>query len=515
MKRLWLILFVIPLFGQQTIGVIDFSGKGVSETEASALTDRFASELFKLNIYTLVERDRIGEILKEQGFQQSGCITSECAVEVGKMLGTELIITGSIAKVGTILSVNTRIIDVESSRILSSTSYDYRGDIGGLLTTGMKDSVKRLLGLSSSENTFSNYTPISPPSINVPEHTNTPDIEENRSFDKEQFNLFKFKAKTLTVHSPIPAEVYINDKMIGEAPIVNYPLPEESASAFGAKIRIKDELSSKSYFPDFNSDEHITIDHRPLEMPITAYVRRDGQRYENLTGFSIITPYVYDWNIVFYSKEVYDNQGRCTNFYTDEMKEKYGDNHKETEDSVISNCRDFRAPPGEYKFILTKGSHNTIYGSLTLDGRDREDTKILIYELEKSDYVIPDKYKKYITETDYYNMYETKTELYEDGSIKKKYTIKDGKQWGVETEFYPSGSIKWKEFIYRNEERSNLYSFLGFTEFGEIYDSPYGGKFHNEPPDLGRIQKSWKLEIDEATGKVFLDGEEIFFMEND
>ena len=47
---------------------------------------------------------------------------------------------------------------------------------------------------------------------------------------------------------------------------------------------------------------------------------------------------------------------------------------------------------------------------MTLDDRDREDTKILIYELEKSDYVIPDKYKKYITETDYYNMYETREE---------------------------------------------------------------------------------------------------------
>ena len=104
MKHLWLILFVIPLFGQQTIGVIDFSGKGVLETEASALTDRFASELFKLNIYTLVERDRIGEILTEQGFQQSGCTTSECAVEVGKMLGTELIITGAISKVGNVYS---------------------------------------------------------------------------------------------------------------------------------------------------------------------------------------------------------------------------------------------------------------------------------------------------------------------------------------------------------------------------------------------------------------------------
>ena len=150
MKYLSLILFVIPLFGQQTLGVIDFKGKGVSKTEASALTDRFASELFKLNIYTLVERDRIGEILTEQGFQQSGCTTSECAVELGKMLGTELIITGAISKVGNVFSVASRIVNVESGKIEKMSDYDYQGEIGQLLIGGMENAVKKLVEVEVS-----------------------------------------------------------------------------------------------------------------------------------------------------------------------------------------------------------------------------------------------------------------------------------------------------------------------------------------------------------------------------
>ena len=66
MKRLCLILILFIGLGISqniTIAVVDFDGKGVTKIEASALTDRFATELFNLDIYTLIERERVGEIL--------------------------------------------------------------------------------------------------------------------------------------------------------------------------------------------------------------------------------------------------------------------------------------------------------------------------------------------------------------------------------------------------------------------------------------------------------------------
>lgn len=66
MKRIcpMLILFIRLGISQNiTIAVVDFDGKGVTKIEASALTDRFATELFNLDIYTLIERERVGEIL--------------------------------------------------------------------------------------------------------------------------------------------------------------------------------------------------------------------------------------------------------------------------------------------------------------------------------------------------------------------------------------------------------------------------------------------------------------------
>ena len=141
-----LTLTLSNITAQNTAAVLDFEGIGVSQEEARALSNRFSSEFLVLSSgrYVLVERQQMGEILQEQGLQQSGCVSSECAVEVGKLLGVENIITGSISKVGTIYSVEARAVSVESGEIIKTAVYDHSGDIGGLLTQGMRKVAEEL-----------------------------------------------------------------------------------------------------------------------------------------------------------------------------------------------------------------------------------------------------------------------------------------------------------------------------------------------------------------------------------
>ena len=81
---------------------------------------------------------RMKSILKEQGFQQSGCTTNECIVEVGRLIGVEQIAGGSISKIGSTYSVSARIVSVETGKILKTATYDFRGEIDDLLISGMK-----------------------------------------------------------------------------------------------------------------------------------------------------------------------------------------------------------------------------------------------------------------------------------------------------------------------------------------------------------------------------------------
>ena len=139
-KYILLLLFIGLAWGQSTtIAVLDFDGDGVSQSETRTLTNRLRDEIFNTGIYIVLERGKMDEVLKEQGFQQTGCVTSECAVEVGNMLGVQQMIGGSIGKVGNIYTVSARVIDVQTGKVLKSANYDHIGDIGQLLTKGMME----------------------------------------------------------------------------------------------------------------------------------------------------------------------------------------------------------------------------------------------------------------------------------------------------------------------------------------------------------------------------------------
>ena len=87
------------------IAVVDFRGNNVTEGDCRALTDRLRIELYNTKHYKVIERAMMDDILEEQKFQKSGCVSDECIVEIGKMIGVEQIVGDSISQVGNIFSV--------------------------------------------------------------------------------------------------------------------------------------------------------------------------------------------------------------------------------------------------------------------------------------------------------------------------------------------------------------------------------------------------------------------------
>ncbi|MGL1903176.1 MAG: CsgG/HfaB family protein [Fibrobacterales bacterium] len=125
---------------KKNYAILTFTSTGaVTLDDAQSITDRFQSELHKLNTLVLIERNQINLILEEQGFQTSGaCDTKGCHVEVGQLLGVDYIITASIGKVGDLYTISLKIIDVETGIIKSHFSDDMRGTVENVLLTGCK-----------------------------------------------------------------------------------------------------------------------------------------------------------------------------------------------------------------------------------------------------------------------------------------------------------------------------------------------------------------------------------------
>ncbi|MBI4532256.1 MAG: DUF2380 domain-containing protein [Candidatus Latescibacteria bacterium] len=143
------------------IGVLELRANGVSEEEARGLTDRLRAELHRTGRFEVVEREKMQEILQEQGFQQSGaCNTDVCAVEVGKLIGAEQMAAGSVSKIGQIYAVNLRLIDVERGVMVRTATEDCPCPIDRVLTETMQHVAWQLAGVSQAPVLTSRKSPM-------------------------------------------------------------------------------------------------------------------------------------------------------------------------------------------------------------------------------------------------------------------------------------------------------------------------------------------------------------------
>ena len=127
------------------LAILDLDAVSISTEESVVLTNRLRSEVFSTNRFVLVERNEMNEILKEQGFQLTGCTSSECLVEAGQLLNVNQMIGGSIGKIGNTYTIEIRLIDISTGKILAMAAEDIQGRIDDVLKTGIPNAVIKLI----------------------------------------------------------------------------------------------------------------------------------------------------------------------------------------------------------------------------------------------------------------------------------------------------------------------------------------------------------------------------------
>lgn len=107
---------------QINLAVADFAGKNVSQADASIVADFLRTELVNTGKFNVVEKANMDKILAEAAFQQSGCTTSECAVQIGNILNVKQMVVGSLSKLMDTYYITVNVVEVETGKII--VSYD-------------------------------------------------------------------------------------------------------------------------------------------------------------------------------------------------------------------------------------------------------------------------------------------------------------------------------------------------------------------------------------------------------
>lgn len=161
MKPFFILLYVISaLFcasaqdsSKTNIALLDLETRGgLSTDEVLSVSDRLRGELIGTGKFSVFERGQMDEILKEQGFQQSGaCSEASCIVEVGQLLAVHKMVGGSIGKVGKAYSINLKVIDVATGEIEKQLSDDIRCTKEELVSRHMRNFAYRLAGMKTKK----------------------------------------------------------------------------------------------------------------------------------------------------------------------------------------------------------------------------------------------------------------------------------------------------------------------------------------------------------------------------
>lgn len=115
--------------GKTKVVVIEFSDlQGNILKFGKYLSEELITRLFMTQKFDVIERRLLNKVLDEQKISLSGLIDSNSIRELGKILGVDAIVTGTITDLGTSIKVNARIISTETGTVFAVAATEIISD---------------------------------------------------------------------------------------------------------------------------------------------------------------------------------------------------------------------------------------------------------------------------------------------------------------------------------------------------------------------------------------------------
>jgi len=113
--------------------------------DGAVISERLTMKMINLQKFEIIERSVLDKVMNELKLQSSGVIDASTAKQLGKVLGVDAIITGTLVRrTGGDIEVNARIIKTETAQAIGAAQIIVKKDwIGGDTPAVQLDAVKR------------------------------------------------------------------------------------------------------------------------------------------------------------------------------------------------------------------------------------------------------------------------------------------------------------------------------------------------------------------------------------
>ena len=117
---------------KERVAVLPFQQMGLSNEETATLTKKFAEFLQSTGKFEVMPHDEMLRLIAEADFNLESCTYSYCLADVGKVLGVQKVMHGSITRRGKFYTLRLRLIDVQSAEIVFDRKPEYSGEFDRL-----------------------------------------------------------------------------------------------------------------------------------------------------------------------------------------------------------------------------------------------------------------------------------------------------------------------------------------------------------------------------------------------
>jgi TolB-like protein len=114
---------ISELTSGSTIAVLSVAAR--DRDTASFVMDELEFQMVDSRQFKMVDRKTLDTIRSEQNFQLSGDVSDSSAVEIGNMLGANIVITGTITGSGNTQRLTLKALDVKTAQIITMAREQY------------------------------------------------------------------------------------------------------------------------------------------------------------------------------------------------------------------------------------------------------------------------------------------------------------------------------------------------------------------------------------------------------